>query len=116
VTEQPKGGRFVLLDEMLPRLLARELPDHRVTTVPAQGWTGIVNGELLKRAEAAGVEVFVTADRKMEHQQRLAGRAFGVVVVAAGGTKLEDLRLVAERLREAVSHVLPGEVRHVTRD
>ena len=110
------AGRFVLLDEMLPRLLSRELPGHRVTTVAAQGWTGILIGELLRRMEAAGVEVFLTADRKMEYQQRLAGRSFGVVVIAAGGTKLEDLHAIAELLRDAVSTVAPGEIFHVGHD
>lgn len=109
------SSRRVLLDEMLPRLLTRELPDHRVTTVAQEGWTGVLNGELLRRAEAAGIEVFVTADRKMEHQQRLTGRTFGVVVLVAGGTKLEDLRPLADALRDAVAHVLPGEAVHVTR-
>jgi len=108
-------GRFVLLDEMLPRLLSRELPGHRVTTVAAQGWKGILNGELLRLAETAGVEVFLTADRKMEHQQRLSGRSFGVVVIAAGGTKLEDLHMVADAVREAVTTVAPGEVLHISR-
>jgi hypothetical protein len=107
------AGRFVLLDEMLPRLLARELPGHRVTTVAAQGWTGVLNGELLRKAESAGVEVFLTADRKMEYQQRLAGRTFGVVVVAARGTRLDDLRLLGDALRNAVAAVRAGEVLHV---
>ena len=115
MSDPPHASRFVLLDEMLPRLLARELPDHRVTTVAAQGWTGILNGELLRRMESVGVEVFLTADRKMEYQQRLAGRSFGVVVIAAGGTKLEDLHSIADALREAVAAVAPGEVLHVSR-
>jgi hypothetical protein len=108
-------GRRVLLDEMLPRLLARELPGHHVTTVPQEGWTGILNGELLRRIESAGIEVFLTADRKMEYQQRLVGRSFGVVVLAAGGTKLEDLRPMADSIRDVVGHVAPGEVLHVSR-
>lgn len=108
-------GRRVLLDEMLPRLLARELPAHRVTTVVQEGWSGILNGELLRLAETAGIEVFVTADRKMEYQQRLAGRSFGVVVLAARGTKLEDLRPFAAELRDAVSRIAPGEVVHISR-
>jgi len=65
--------------------------------------------------EAAGIEVFLTADRKMEYQQRIAGRNFGVVVIAAGGTKLEDLRQVGDALRQSVATVAPGEVRHVSR-
>ncbi len=108
-------GRRVLLDEMLPRLLARELPAHHVTTVHQEGWTGILNGELLHRIEAAGIEVFMTADRKMEYQQRLSGRSFGVVVLAAGGTKLEDLRAMADVINDVVVRVDPGEILHVGR-
>ena len=98
---------------MLPRLLARELPGHRVTTVAREGWTGVLNGELLRRMGTAGIEVFVTADRKMEYQQRIAGRSFGVIVLAVGGTKLEDLRPLADLLREAVRRVTAGEVIHL---
>ena len=105
----------VLLDEMLPRLLGRELPGHDVTTVAQQGWTGVLNGELLRRIEAAGLDVFVTADRKMEHQQRLGGRSFGVVVIVAGGTKLEDLQPIADALNDAITGVAPGDVVHVIR-
>jgi hypothetical protein len=36
------------------------------------GWLGTVNGELLQRAEAAGFEAFVTADRNLEFQQNLS--------------------------------------------
>jgi hypothetical protein len=115
MTDERAPGRRVLLDEMLPRLLARELPAHHVTTVPQEGWTGILNGELLRRIEAAGIEVFMTADRKMEYQQRLTGRSFGVVVLAAGGTKLEDLKAMADAIRDAVERVTAGEVLHVGR-
>jgi NAD(P)H-flavin reductase len=113
MTGESTPGRRVLLDEMLPRLLARELAGHHVTTVTREGWTGILNGELLRRIEAAEMDVFMTADRKMEYQQRLSGRSFGVVVLAAGGTKLEDLRPMADAIREAVVRVAPGEVLHV---
>lgn len=115
MTDESTPGRRVLLDEMLPRLLARELPGHHVTTVTQEGWTGILNGELLRRIEAAGIEIFMTADRKMEYQQRLTGRSFGVIVLTAGGTKLEDLKPLVAAIRDAVSRVAPGEVLHIGR-
>jgi hypothetical protein len=59
------------------------------------------------------VEVFVTADRKMEYQQRLTGRTFGMIVLNAGGTQLETRHSVAEPRREAVARVQPGELIHV---
>ena len=98
---------------MLPLLLARELPRHEVTTVARSRWSGILSGDLLRLAEGAGVEVFVTADRKMEHQQRLSGRSFGVVVINAGGTKLEDLQPRAVPLRDAVARISAGEIIHL---
>lgn len=115
MTDPSTPDRRVLLDEMLPRMLAREMPGHHVTTVTQEGWTGILNGELLRRMESAGIEVFITADRKMEYQQRLSDRRCGVIVLAAGGTKLEDLRPIADSIRDAVGSIRPGEVLHIDR-
>jgi len=109
----PTPRRRVLLDENLPRQLVRELPDHDATTVGAQGWRGVLNGELLRRAESAGFEVFVTADRNLEHQQALGGRAFGVVVLFSRRLKLEYLLPLVPAMREAVVSVRPGQVVHV---
>jgi hypothetical protein len=50
----------VLLDEQLPRHLAREIGGHDVSTVQQQGWAGLKNGELLRVAADAGFEVLVT--------------------------------------------------------
>ena len=55
----------VLLDEQLPRHLAREIAGHDVRTVQQCGWAGFKNGELLRVAAVAGFEVLVTADRKL---------------------------------------------------
>ena len=40
----------ILLDECIDRRLAKEINGHEVVTVPQVGWTGIQNGELLRRA------------------------------------------------------------------
>jgi hypothetical protein len=109
----PAGQRRVLLDENVPRQLARELPGHVVSSVVAQGWAGVLNGELLRRAEAARFDVFVTADRNLEHQQTLTDRAFGVVVLFPRRLKLEHLLPLVPALRDAITSVRPGEVVHV---
>jgi hypothetical protein len=101
------------LDENLPRQLARELPGHLVSTVGAEGWSGVLNGALLRRVEDAGFDVFVTADRSLEYQQTLDGRCFGVVVVFPYRLKLEYLLPLVPALRAAVGAVAPGEVLHV---
>lgn len=103
----------MLLDENVPRGLARELPGHLVSTVAAQGWRGVLNGELLRRAEAAGFHVFVTGDRNLEHQQTVKKRTLGVVVVFPKRLKMEFLAPLAPALRHAVGSVAPGEIVHV---
>ena len=60
----------VLLDECIPRPLARHLPSHDVRTVPQMGWASTVNGTLLKLAEAE-FEVFITVDKGIRYQQNL---------------------------------------------
>ena len=67
----------VLLDESLPRQLARELTEHDVRTVPEQGWAGLRNSELLRRAVEEGFEVFLTADQNLEYQQNPRPRCRG---------------------------------------
>lgn len=103
----------MLLDENLPRELARELPGHVVSTVAAEGWRGVLNGELLRRAEAAEFHVFVTGDRNLEHQQTLKKRTFGVVIVFPRRLKMEFLAPLTPALRDAVGTVAPGEIIHV---
>jgi hypothetical protein len=81
----------VLLDEQLPRQLARELAGHEVRTVQQQGWAGLKNGELLRRAGEAGYQVFITADQNLEFQQNLARSNLFVLVLVAPSNALEDL-------------------------
>ena len=59
----------ILLDESLPRPLARLLTEHEVRTVAAMGWAGTRNGELLQLA-AGEFEALLTADQNLEHQRR----------------------------------------------
>jgi hypothetical protein len=60
----------VLFDENLPRLLRRELPEFEVRTVQEEGWGSFRNGDLLRKA-ADTFDVLLTADRRMQYQQKL---------------------------------------------
>jgi hypothetical protein len=48
--------------------MRNELPGHEVFTTSYMGWTGIGNGELLRRAATAGFDVLITNDRGLEYQ------------------------------------------------
>jgi hypothetical protein len=73
----------VLLDENVDRLLKPHFhSDFDVVTVPEQGWAGMSDGELLRRADAR-FDVFVTMDQSLPYQQNLAAFDLAVVVLKA---------------------------------
>lgn len=47
------------------------------------GWAGTKNGALLPLVADEGFEAFVTVDKGLEFQQRVAGLPFGVVALRA---------------------------------
>jgi hypothetical protein len=95
----------VLLDESVPRQLVSELSGHDVQTVVQLGWTGIQNGELLRRGTQAGYEVLVTMDRNLEHQQNIARAGLGVLVVIARDSRVETLLPLAASINVALGQV-----------
>jgi hypothetical protein len=101
------------LDEQLPRQPARKLRGHPLRTVQHQGWAGLTNGELLRRAAADGFETFVTADRNLQFQQNLQGSPLGIVVLVASSNALEDLLPLVSGLLDAIAEIRPGEIRRV---
>jgi predicted nuclease of predicted toxin-antitoxin system len=103
----------ILLDEQLPRQLARHFTGHNVRTVQQQGWAGLGNGELLRRA-AAGFEIFVTADQNLQFQQNRAHASLGIIVLVAPSNAFEDLLPLVPSMPEAVRNMQPGNVRQVS--
>lgn len=101
---------LVLLDEQLPRQLARHLVGHNVRTVQQQSWAGLKNGALMSRAEAAGFSVLLTGDQNLEHQQNVTSRKLGVVVLCAPSNALEDLLPLVPDALAAINRIRPGEV------
>ncbi len=99
----------ILLDESVPRQLAPLLTGHQVSTVPQQGWAGIKNGDLVRRAEGC-FDVFITGDRNLQYQQNLTGVEIGIVVLAAVTTRLNDLLPLIPAALQAIETIRPGEV------
>jgi predicted nuclease of predicted toxin-antitoxin system len=103
----------ILQDEQLPRRLARQLAPHQVRTVQQQGWAGLRNGELLRRAAAAGFEIFLTADQNFQFQQNLTGSPICAIVLVTQSIKIEDLLPLVPSLLETIRDAQPGELRQV---
>jgi hypothetical protein len=99
----------VLLDEQLPRHLAKEIAGHDVSTVQQRGWAGFKNGELLRVADDAGFEVLVTADRNLQFQQNLSQSRLGIILLVATSNAVEDLLPLLPSLLAAIPKSRPGD-------
>ena len=97
----------VLLDENLPLEFAAEIVPFPVATVRGLGWSGVQNGELMRRA-ASVCDVFVTMDRNLPYQQHIPALSFGVIVVHAQSNRLVDLRPLVPGLLAAIPTAAPG--------
>jgi len=92
----------VLLDEQLPRQLAREIGGHDVSTVQQCGGAGLQNGALIRVAADAGFDVLVTADRNLQFQQNLSQSRIGIILLIAPSNALEDLLPLVPSLLTAI--------------
>ena len=54
---------------------------HEVQTAYERGWSALSNGDLLKAAEDAGYQLFITTDQNLVYQQNLRGRQIAIVVL-----------------------------------
>lgn len=70
------------------------------------GWSGLKNGELLSRS-AGRVDVFITADQNLQHQQNLRNLPIAVVVLTAKTNRIQDLRPLIPRLLEQLKKLAP---------
>jgi predicted nuclease of predicted toxin-antitoxin system len=96
----------ILLDESLPRPLAKWLSGHDVQTVTALQWAGIKNGDLLKKA-ADSFDAVLTADQNIEFQQNLAKLPIAVVVLVANTNRIESLQPLVPAVLRALETLQP---------
>jgi len=89
----------------------RLLTNHTCTSVQAQGWSGIRNGELLQQAESE-FDLFITSDQNIRYQQKLADRRIAILELSTN-----DLRRIqaAEALIEtAINRLQSNEFKQLT--
>jgi predicted nuclease of predicted toxin-antitoxin system len=100
----------ILLDECVPWPMHRLLSQHSVTSVQAQGWSGIRNSELLRRAEA-DFDLFITSDQNIRYQQNLAGQRIAILELSTND--LRRIRAAAALIEEAVDSTSPSHFRQL---
>ena len=102
----------VLLDEQLPVDLAAALEGHSVDTVAGRGWTGITNGELLRRM-GREYDVLVTMDRGIEFQQNLTSLNVGVLLIRAPSNRMAHLQPLVPAILGALPALKAGELHRI---
>ena len=70
----------IIIDECVPHIVKKRLPDREIKTVQEMGWAGVKNGELLKFVEAE-FDVFITSDKNLRYQQNLQNRSLAILLL-----------------------------------
>jgi hypothetical protein len=99
----------VLLDEHLPRKLARELTGHDARGVREMGWGALQNGALLRQAASEGFGALLTMDKRIPDQQNLARIGLAIVILRAPNSQLVNLRPLLPEILRALDTIRPGQ-------
>jgi hypothetical protein len=97
---------LVLFDHSTPAPLRYALKAHTVVEAVERGWERLANGALLQEAEAAGFDVFITADKNIRYQQNLTRRRIAILVLE--NAQWPILRKHVGRVVAAVNAATPG--------
>ena len=102
----------VLLDACVPHQLGTLLTGHDVLSALDLGLGDLDDRPLLDAIDGR-FDAFVTVDKRLPRQQKLAERSFGVVVLRARSNRLTDLRPLVEPLLLVLETLAPGEAREI---
>jgi hypothetical protein len=97
---------LILFDQGTPVGIRHALTHHIVKTAREQGWSTLLNGELLRAAEEAGFHVLLTSDTNLPLQQNLEGKKLAVVVLSKNRWKL--IRAAPPQIAAAIESAKPG--------
>ena len=105
----------ILLDECVDWRLSRDIVGHDVKTARQMGWATNKNGELLSLASEA-FDVFITVDRNLAFQQKLASFSIAVIIMETRTNRLGDLKPLVPKLLSAIKSAQAGIVTLVSHD
>ncbi|HEY0736857.1 MAG TPA: hypothetical protein VGD69_18200 [Herpetosiphonaceae bacterium] len=96
----------ILFDQGTPVPLRRHLEGHIIATAYEQGWSKLLNGQLLAAAERAGYELLITTDQNLRYQQNLHDRQLAILVL--GTTSWPRIQQHIDAIRERIMQITPG--------
>ena len=94
----------IIIDECVPSIVKRGLPERNIVSVQDMGWAGIKNGELL-RLVAAEFDVFITSDKNLRHQQNLA--TIDLAILLLPSNQVPVVKALLPNINDALSVIDP---------
>ncbi len=94
----------IIIDECVPHIVKKRLPEREIKTVQEMGWAGIKNGELLKLVEA-DFDSFITADKNLRYQQNLQNRTIAILLLPSNQIPIVENLL--PQIDEALESIEP---------
>ena len=95
----------IIIDECVPSIVKRGLPDRSIVTVQDMGWAGIKNGELL-RFVAADFDVFITSDKNLRLQQNLS--AIDLSIILLPSNQVPVIKALLPQIDSALTNIGPN--------
>lgn len=89
----------LLLDENMPKKLKLDFSEHEIVTVREKGWNGEKNGELLKLMLSDGIDVLLTVDKNMEHQQNFSKYSITILVFDTYDNSYNSMTRFTEQIK-----------------
>jgi hypothetical protein len=96
----------ILFDQGTPIGIQDSLGSHTVSTAYKLGWNTLSNGELLRVAEEAHFDVFLTTDKNLVYQQNIASRKIAIVVL--GQARWSMIRPMLKEISTSIDRAKPG--------
>jgi hypothetical protein len=87
------------------------MAEHECTSVQRHGWTGVKNGELLRRA-AGEFDLFITSDQGIRYQQNLVG--VGIAILQLSTNDIRRIRAGTAAIRSAIAAIRKDEFQELT--
>jgi hypothetical protein len=95
----------VIIDECVPYIVKRRLPERQIQTVQEMGWAGIKNGKLLKLVEET-FDIFITSDKNLKYQQNLVDRNLAIILLPSNQVPIIENLL--SQIDDALENIRPG--------
>ena len=90
----------ILLDECLPRKVKTFFSDYSAYTVMEMGWSGLLNGALMRNAIENDFDIFITADKNLRYQQNISEYNISIILLSVFKNTFEGIKpLIPELIR-----------------